>query len=157
MNANLNPKNVQPLLREHLDQDGVIRFQASGGSMRPLIRSGDHVVVRPFDQLSSGDILLFQQDQNWFVHRLIRQVPGTDGKMRLILQGDARMAPDPSAEIEVVLGRVTAIERAGRVYPLDRTTARVYGNLIQRRWFRLLVLRVGLPIWRRLRRLRRSA
>ncbi|MFT6398271.1 MAG: signal peptidase I, partial [Bradymonadia bacterium] len=50
----------------------TIEVDAEGGSMFPLIRNGDSVLVRPIDRkLRVGDVVLLVLDGRWILHRIV--------------------------------------------------------------------------------------
>lgn len=110
---------LETLYREHLAKGNKLRFRALGGSMLPLIRSGDIVHVAPEDPYAVGDILLYERGSRWFVHRLIQRQSSLAQREILILRGDALPSADPPVPPEAVLGRVVLIERGERYIHLD--------------------------------------
>ena len=90
-----------------------------GGSMRPLLREGDAVRVRPQALgYRPGDIVVFRAGQDLIAHRLLRRIPDGKGGRLLITQGDRCPRPDPSLPESAALGKVTGIRRAGRLIDL---------------------------------------
>ena len=153
MSAEPTAQDYQALLREHLQTGQAIRFRVVGGSMRPLIQAGDTVVISPLEQPATGDILLYQQGEAWFVHRLLSELPQADGQAILKLHGDARHDPDPAVLPEAVLGQVTSVERGDRSWSVELPIFRLYGHLICWPPFRTLMIRIVLRIDRRIRSL----
>jgi Peptidase S24-like len=104
-----------------LRQGGCLKIKARGGSMIPFVLDGDVAVVRPSvaDAIRVGDVICYQTAPGrLFLHRVI----GRDGDA-FIAKGDAL----PFTEIvrsAHLLGRVVALERRGRLLPLDTWTAR---------------------------------
>lgn len=76
--------------------------------MWPTLRSGDFVhwetLQRPPRR---GDVLVFRGAQALVVHRVISTQP-------LRLRGDNCLASDPPLTGDAILGRVVAVERAGK-------------------------------------------
>jgi len=111
----LGREDFAALTCDVLANGGIMRFTARGGSMRPFIRSGDVLNVRPIEEgqpLQIGDVLLGRPSSKRLVaHRLQRIRPGG-----LLLQGDACASPDGWLRPEDVLGRVTSIERDGKSF-----------------------------------------
>ncbi len=52
---------------------GSVCLRVLGGSMTPWIRSGDLVFIKRYDfeRVSAGDVILFERDGRFFVHRMI--------------------------------------------------------------------------------------
>jgi signal peptidase len=102
------------ILADLLASGNTVRFTAPGGSMHPVIRHGDVLLVDPLDRPArAGDILLYLACGRPVAHRLIATAPGKDGPA-LILKGDSAACPDLPVRSDQVLGRVVAVEREGR-------------------------------------------
>jgi signal peptidase len=102
------------ILADLLASGNTVRFTAPGGSMHPVIRHGDVLLVDPLDRPArAGDILLYLACGRPVAHRLIAIAPGKDGPA-LILKGDSAACPDLPVRSDQVLGRVVAVEREGR-------------------------------------------
>ena len=105
-NAILIPE-MDRLLREGRE----VVFTPDGQSMRPFIEGGRDSVtlVRP-ETLAVGDILLCEVAPQYYVlHRLI----AIDGD-RLTLMGDGNLQGTEQCTRTRVIGRVSAIHRAGK-------------------------------------------
>lgn len=109
---------MEGLVRGHLSKGNTFRLRVLGGSMFPLIRSGDIVRVNAAADYSAGDVLLCAREGGWVAHRVVG-IGTQEGRTRLVMRGDALPAPDPSVPVESVLGRVDAIERRGRHLRMD--------------------------------------
>src|SRR5437899_2313832 len=109
-----------------------VKFVARGQSMRPLIRDGAILHIKPLDSARprKGDILFChlpaQDGENVLVHRLLRYLP--DG--RLLTKGDHQPLPDRPVFLNQVLGRVSQVEQAGNIKNLERPLWRGIGWLI---------------------------
>lgn len=106
-----------------------LRFCARGASMRPFIRDGDVLDVRPVGarRLRRGDVVLFRDGEGRLLaHRVVRVGPAG-----LVVQGDALVWPDGPVGYDQLLGRVSAIERDGKQIPVEGRW---------RRWSALLFL-----------------
>ena len=91
----------------------AVRFRASGGSMAPLVRSGDVLLVEPLGArpVRIGDVVLCAIEPGRVVaHRVIRREAAPDG-YRFTVQGDRGARPDGVIPQSQVYGRVAAIER----------------------------------------------
>lgn len=117
---------LESLYRDHLAHRNILRFRARGQSMLPMIRSGDTVRVAPLDRLRKGDVLLYERDGRWFVHRLICDRGADVSRGRLVLRGDGLPVADPPVTAASVLGRVTGIERRSRIVWLDGPIGTIY-------------------------------
>jgi len=94
---------------------GEAQFPASGSSMLPSIRPGDVLEVHreSIAAISIGDVVVFEREARLITHRVVEKVAGPKRAL-LITRGDAVRAPDPPVTPEELIGRVTAILRAGR-------------------------------------------
>ena len=89
--------------------------------MRPLIRDGDVIHISPVENssLKTGDVVLYSTEGNKvIVHRIIR-IYRKDGKMTLLVKGDATSGFADKVDVQNVLGKVTALERKGCKKRLD--------------------------------------
>jgi signal peptidase I len=102
----------------------------TGSSMRPTMRDGDRLVgdFQP-GTLRHGDILLFRQDGQLVVHRLVGR-RSRSGEVGLVTRGDGRLMPDPLVLRDRVLGIVTAAERGGIWRDFRSRGPRAYGWLL---------------------------
>ena len=102
---------------ETMRRRGRVVIRSQGRSMQPAIPDGAFVEVRPvaFDELVTGDIVVYHYAGEVFCHRFIRKA----GRF-CILKGDTLLAADPPVAWEQVIGRVvTLIDCGTRLIPLD--------------------------------------
>lgn len=139
----------------------AVRFQARGVSMRPLVRDGDVLLVRPMGSKRArlGDVVLCSTEPGRvLVHRVVRARAGRQGRL-LTVQGDGVAQPDGQVAGARVYGRLVAVERNGVVIDMQRPAVRMLGYLavLRSRWnvrsggpFRLVRRLVkGLPVFSR--------
>lgn len=117
-----------------------VRFRASGGSMSPLVRDGDVLMVRPAGPTSIrfGDVVLVTDDRGCLlVHRVVGRSAGPDG-ICFTVQGDQVSRPDGVIPATRVYGRVTAIERGSVSIDMNQPSLRVLGwaAALRSRWNR---------------------
>jgi uncharacterized repeat protein (TIGR01451 family) len=109
-----------------LEQGHGVRFRAQGASMRPNIRENDALIIAPVtgSPVRPGDILLTQGESGLKVHRLVHQniTTGT-----FVTRGDSGQENDPPTSTS--LGRVIAVERAGRTIHTVGRASRVAAKL----------------------------
>jgi hypothetical protein len=91
-------------------------IEATGGSMLPLIRPGDRLLVR-FGETAArrGDVIVFRHDGLIVAHRVVggRQ---RDGERQLIAKGDNEPKATEDVRPADLLGVVRAVDRgSGRV------------------------------------------
>ncbi len=122
------PALVSDLLRAH----GHVRIRALGGSMFPVIRSGDVLSIRrcAADAVQPGDVVLLRADERLFAHRLIEKRDERD-LPSLVTRGDAHWRNDPLRPASALLGQVVSVIRNGRppVATLRLTPARRLAGL----------------------------
>lgn len=110
------------LLKAGLLSHGQVKLDFRGSCMRPLLRDGDRILIRPvsLNTLRPGDIITFMADGRLYSHRYIKRVDPGSGAPRLITKGDRspdldrwRIAPDE------VLGRAVSVEKKGKMLDLE--------------------------------------
>jgi signal peptidase I len=96
-------------------------LKVASDSMRPLIATGDHILVEPFPEERNpriGEIVLLRTHDGWLVHRIVGRTAA--GEIDFYLQkGDAGHHAHPVAK-EAIVGRVVSIEKDGS--SIDLTT-----------------------------------
>jgi signal peptidase len=109
------------LASEILRAGGSIHLRVLGMSMLPAVWPGDVVTVDGLgvDATVCGDIVLYQNDDRFFVHRLVEKPESpkftkSEDRLRLITRGDAMPHRDPKITRSQFLGRVSSIQRNGR-------------------------------------------
>lgn len=93
----------------------------SGDSMRSLLSPGDRVAYAPLSDpsaVSRGDIVVLMKWGGAGGGVLVHRVIGRRGSA-LITKGDASWRMDAGSESLMVVGRATAVRRAGRWYSLE--------------------------------------
>ena len=106
--------SIHELLAQNLAPGDQFQLQVSGGSMAPLIESGDSVICEVIDANAAdqGDILLVLREHDLVIHRLV------DCKSQeWTIKADNHNEADPVVQPGQIIGRVTQIE--GRTYRLD--------------------------------------
>lgn len=118
------------LSAEILRAGRALRFRAHGGSMWPLVRDGDVLLVQPVDPAAvrTGDVVLCGSGPGRVVvHRVVRIEDGPDSR-RFTVQGDAVARPDGKFLPGQIYGRVVAIERGKTCIAMDRPAMRLLGR-----------------------------
>jgi signal peptidase I len=113
---------------------GAASVRILNGDMFPWMRSGDQVFVRRwnFELLRPGDVILFERNEAFFVHRVIRIEAGPAGARTAITKGDALDTVDtPVTEVEFV-GRATRIHRGKRHIDIQSLGQRVAARALAR-------------------------
>ncbi len=123
-------RTVRPadeLAAEVLRRGAPLWIKARGASMLPFVWDGDVVLVTPtsWTAIGVGDVVCYETPPGrLFLHRVIER---TDG--RFIAKGDALVSTDVIDRTQL-LGKVSAIERHGRITRLDGRRARWRNRMI---------------------------
>lgn len=130
------PDEQIELVRQVLDKQKRMDLSVLGSCMRPWLKSGDSIEVRPLSGPPRvGIVVLLQRGHRLFAHRIV----GLTRKGMLLSRGDLSPLMDPPAPRSAILGQVVAVRtRRGAVIRLDRT------------WVQQLGLR-GAPVLRAVR------
>ncbi len=112
-------------LRAILAAGGELRLAVTGWSMRPILREGDYLVVRPLEGPPRvGEVVVYSRAGHLWAHRLLARSP-SGGFM--LTKGDARGRPDPPVTPGELIGRAVAVERDGRRTGLEGLASRLAG------------------------------
>lgn len=123
------------LAAEILGRGKTLRFQARGVSMRPLVRDGDVLLVKPIDPQSIrlGDVVLCKnQAEQAVVHRVICKRQEPDG-LAYQVKGDQSVQPDGWLPVGCVYGKLIGIERDGQSIEMDKRQIRLLSWLAVQR------------------------
>lgn len=125
----------EPLARELLGQGHRVRLRVAGGSMEPLIQSGDQVEIEPAapDGARVGDLVLFSLGKRLFLHRLIR-CRSVGDQVRLLARGDSHVEPEPEFGATDLLGVAVALYRGDAMLDLRSPGMRWIGWALARSW-----------------------
>ena len=110
------------MAKDILSRGDTLRCRASGSSMYPFIRDGDLITVEPVaaSQIRYADIIFFQSDEGRVVvHRVVKIRRG-EGTTCMVTRGDTMRRTDGCLDGRSLLGRITTIEKGGRVLPVAR-------------------------------------
>ena len=111
---------------------GPLWVPAAGGSMRPALHAGDSVRVRPGGVPKPGEVWLAVLPDGRLVAHRVRAVSADAVR----LYGDARDRVDPPLARDLLVGRVDAVERLGRIRRVGRRgiAGRLADRLRRRMW-----------------------
>jgi signal peptidase I len=106
-----------------------LRLTVTSDSMRPLLRTGDVVVVQPVDlqAVQPGEVLVVQRGGEWITHRLV-----TVDERGWHTHGDNTSYADEVARADQIVGHVSAIERGGQTIDLQQPRWRAIDRRINR-------------------------
>ena len=114
----------------------AIRFLATGDSMHPSIRHGEHVHVAPVDAraLHIGDIVLARAERGLTAHRIVQLMSDA-----VTTRGDNALRRDAALPPNAIIGRVTHVERGGAsvAVPSAPLRIRVAAHRVRRHLFSL--------------------
>lgn len=109
------------LVRDILKKGMSVRFQAKGWSMHPFVQDRDFITVSPVENSSIkiGDVVFYSTTEDKIiVHRVIGKYR-KDGRVTMLIKGDATSGPSEKVDVQNILGKVVAIERNGQKKRLD--------------------------------------
>jgi signal peptidase len=128
----------------------------AGTSMFPLMQGGDRVLVAlGHADIHVGDVIVFWQEGQLFVHRLIR-IDRVATSITFLTKGDSAPKFDPPVKREEIIGRVLVIQRESRQMSLDTTAWRVLGwsiAMLSLGWAKLIGIGRSLRLGQRPRHL----
>lgn len=103
-----------------------VRFRAKGGSMRPLIRGDeDLLVLAPFTALQKGDVVLARTGGGGYV---VHRITGISGD-RITLMGDNNLRYTEECSRTDIYGKAVAVIRNGRERSLTSFRSMLYARL----------------------------
>ena len=131
------PTDATLEISRKIRSQGSVCLRVLGGSMTPWIRSGDLAFIKRYDieRVSPGDVILFERDGRFFVHRMIgraQSIRSGETLARLITKGDALDGLDAPVSPEEFLGRATRIHRGHRHIDLESFNRVFLGRILAR-------------------------
>ena len=90
--------------KEYFDFFGYSIFRVETGSMEPVIKQNDIIIVRKQDNYSVKDIVTFKSEKEYVTHRIVSKRGDT-----IVTKGDANNTKDVAIEISQVVGKVVKI------------------------------------------------
>jgi hypothetical protein len=119
------------MLKEVIERDVEVPLKTFGLSMRPAIQGGEWVVVHKAEpeDISSGDIVIYQLGSNFVAHRVIR-VHRRQNDISFTVKGDAHLAADGEIGAAGVIARVVALRRGEKTIDLRRPRWRAASRLL---------------------------
>lgn len=124
-------KAVDELFMEMLSKGGKPRLNVISGSMQPLIRIRDNVIIkqiRPKDLIIS-DIIVYQANQKYITHRIFSKRK-SDGQLVFYTKGDMLISFDPPITEKQIIGKVIGIEKSNRILKLDSFCGKIINYFI---------------------------
>ena len=99
--------SAEERLRASLAERGFALRVVDSGSMMPVIRPGDTVLIRPLSACRTGQVVVVARGDRLVTHRVVRVTGGT-----VVCRGDSLVHADPPVPVDRVLGEV--VEVVGR-------------------------------------------
>ena len=118
---------VAQLLREELASGKEVSLKVAQESMRPLIYSGNRVVVKGCraEDLIFGDITLYERGGIFYTHRFLYQ-----RRSSLLTKGDNALFFDTPFPEEQLLGKVIIVKKKFRTIDLGKRSWRVTNSVL---------------------------
>lgn len=113
----MNKQELSHALRKEAIKNGhAVQTLASGYSMFPFLRKGDLLTVEPvsMDKIKRGDVVVFENEDRWIAHRVIKIRSNTEG-LEFLLRGDTCIAFDPVVNKENYIGFIQVFSRKNSV------------------------------------------
>ena len=103
--AKVDPLIINRIIRSKMSQGHSLTLTVTSGSMWPIIKVGDQIVVNPSenDTYKVGDIVVFFSKTDFIVHR-VKSINLKEGV--IVTKGDSSISEDPKILISSVLGKV---------------------------------------------------
>jgi signal peptidase I len=129
-------KSFESTIADVLRRGVAARFHATGDSMHPTIRSGEHLHVAAVvaRSLRVGDVVLARAPRGLTAHRVVRLT-----RESIITRGDNALRRDGALRPSDILGRITHVEREGATVtvPSAPLRIRVVAQRVRRHLFSL--------------------
>jgi signal peptidase len=114
----MNQQELSHTLRkEIIGQGRSVQIIASGYSMFPFLRKGDLLTVEPvsMDKIKRGDVVVFESEEKWIAHRVIKIRINAEG-LEFLLRGDTNLQFDPVVNSKNYVGAATTYVRNEKIY-----------------------------------------
>jgi signal peptidase I len=119
----LSSQHLEKLMRGVLSKGARFRFRSKGFSMSPFIKDGDVLTIAPVQGSSPGfgDVVVFTHPhtKKLIIHRVIGRKADS-----YLTKGDNAPEGDGLISRAAILGRVTKVERNGKLISLGLGTDR---------------------------------
>jgi signal peptidase len=128
----MNPQELSHTLRKEAIKNGhAVQTLASGYSMFPFLRKGDLLTVKPvpMDKIKRGDVVVFESEDRWIAHRVIKIRSNTEG-LEFLLRGDTCIAFDPLVDKENFIGSVQIFTRENSKKVLSKGALNAWRKII---------------------------
>lgn len=107
---------LEPVIREKLNNGGTVQIPITGTSMLPLLVQGrDSVILSPAEKVFVGDIIFYKRDDGHFVLHRVIDIKNDE----YILCGDNQWKKEYGITDKHIIGVVTEIIRDGKNIKTD--------------------------------------
>ena len=89
---------------EYFEVFGYSIFSVATGSMEPVIKQNDVILVKKQDKYKTDDIITFKSDNAYVTHRIINIIGDS-----IVTKGDANNAKDVAITQNDIVGKVVKI------------------------------------------------
>ena len=136
----VNNNNMIDTIISVLESGNSVVLPATGFSMFPALRPGDLVHVRPFlkdEKPQIGNVLVFRDNDQLIVHRLVKFLQNEEGKDCFEARGDSRPASDKILPVQQIIGLAVSFKRAGKENTLKGVNPGKFRYMVNRSalWF----------------------
>ena len=103
------------------ESSDMFLYSTAGGSMYPLIRWTDHLLVRktPVERLHVGDVIVFQVDSGKPVCHRITRLEYQNNALQIYVRGDRNRHEEGPIEAERIIGKVIAVGKKNRIHEIS--------------------------------------
>ena len=129
----MNEQELSHKLRtEAIRQGHAVKTLAQGYSMFPFLRKGDILTVEPvpMEDIKRGDIVVFESNEQWIAHRVIR-ISDRNNEIQFLLRGDTNLQFDPVVNEGNYVGKVFSFQREKKSILVSSLTRRFWKGFIQ--------------------------
>ena len=99
----MDKKIIRNLLAAEIKKKGSVKIRVFGGSMSPVIRGGQEIVVKSCKQVKIGDIVCYKT-KDWFLVHRVKSIDKTSGLVTV--EGDSKDRVLHKIKKHVIMGVV---------------------------------------------------
>ncbi len=100
-----------------------VRMNLYGFCMRPFIKNGENVTIKPIkpEDLRCGDIIVSQFNDRFKIHRFLKFKTISDTKF-IIAKGDRCINIDSPVSLNLLLGKITHVNKGQKIIGYETPT-----------------------------------
>lgn len=128
---NIDNQTIVDFAETILDENHSLRIRTQGFSMYPFMQAGDvgYVDKCLARELKIGDIVVFKSHQKLVAHRLVA-IKHENNQTFYIAKGDKNKFFDAAFTADALFGKITSIERNGKLIEIDSKTMKLKSLLV---------------------------